>query len=68
MVAERGGGTPRCNQSAQKNSGYVTDLAQIFTKTTPNLIFLAGFQGSMLGNLINIKNFNWNPVVLKKFY
>ena len=22
------GGTPRCNRSAQKNSGYVTDFAQ----------------------------------------
>ena len=34
-------------------------------KTTPNLIFFAGFQWSMLGNSINFKNFDWNPVVLK---
>ena len=33
MVAERGGGTPRCNQSAQKNSGYVTERFHFyFTK------------------------------------
>ena len=40
-------------------------------KTTPNLILFASFQWSMLGNSIDIKKFNWNPVllavVLKKF-
>ena len=34
-------------------------------KTTPDLIFLAGFQWNLLRNSIKIKNFNWNPVVLK---
>ena len=37
-------------------------------KTTSNLIFFAGFQWSMLGNRINIKKFNWNPLVLKKIF
>ena len=40
---------------------------KICPKTTPTLIFFAGFQSSMLGNSINVKNFNWNPVVPKEF-
>ena len=28
--------------------------------------FFAGFQRNMLENSININNFNWNPIVLKK--
>ena len=35
-------------------------------KTTPTLIFFTGFQWNILGDLISINNFNWNPVVLKK--
>ena len=36
-------------------------------KTTPNLTFLlVSNEVPMLGNSINIKNFHWNPVVLKK--
>ena len=44
------------------------DLIQpkFWNKTTPTLIFFAGFQWNMLGNSININNFNLNPVVLKK--
>ena len=34
-------------------------------RTSPTLIFFAGFQWNMLGDLININNFNWNPIVLK---
>ena len=41
-------------------------------KTTPNFFsffffFYAGFQWNMLGNSININNFNCNPIVLKIF-
>ena len=36
-------------------------------KTTPSLVFFAGFQWNMLVDSININNFNWNPLVPKKF-
>ena len=36
-------------------------------KTTPTLIFFAGFQGNMLRDSIDINNFSWNLLVLKKF-
>ena len=41
------------------------NLAQILPQDHTWFDFFAGFQWSMLGNSINIKNFNWNPVVLK---
>ena len=41
--------------------------SKFFLKTTPTLISFARFQWNMLGNSIDIKNFNWNPVVLKFF-
>ena len=40
-------------------------LAKFCPKTTPILIFFAGFQWNMLEDSISINNFNWNPVVLK---
>ena len=40
--------------------------AKFCPKTTPTLIFIAGFQWNMSGDSININNFNWNPVVKKK--
>ena len=43
------------------------NLAHILTQDHTQFDFFAGFQWSILGDLINIKNFNWNPVVLKKF-
>ena len=36
-------------------------------KTTPILGILAGFQWNVLGDSININNFNCNPVILKIF-
>ena len=35
---------------------------KFYPKTKPDLIFFAGFQWSMSGNLVNTKNFNWNLV------
>ena len=45
------------------------NLAQIFPKdhTHFNLFLFAGFQWNMLGDSININNFNCNPVILKIF-
>ena len=42
------------------------NLTQILPQDHINLIFFADFQWSVLNNSINIKNFNYNPVVLKK--
>ena len=39
-----------------------------FPKTTPILIFFAGFQWNMLGDSININNFNCTPIILKNFW
>ena len=38
-----------------------------FCPTRPQSFFLAGFQRNMLGDSININNFNCNPVILKFF-
>ena len=43
------------------------DLAQILPQDHTHFEFFASFQWSMLGDSISINNFNWNPVVLKKF-
>ena len=44
------------------------NLAQILPQDHTHFIlfFFAVFQWNMLGDSIGIKNFNWNPVVLKK--
>ena len=34
--------------------------------TRPTLIFFCGFQWNLLEDSININNFNWNTIVLKK--
>ena len=40
---------------------------KFYPTTMPTLRFFAGFQINMLGNSINIKKLNWNPLVLKFF-
>ena len=42
------------------------NLAPNFVPRPNQIWFLAGFQLNMIGNSINIKNFYWNPLVLKK--
>ena len=41
------------------------NLAQILPQDHIHFDFFSGFWWNMLGNAININNFNWNPVVLK---
>ena len=43
------------------------NLAQILPQDHTQFDFFAGFQWNMLGDSININNFNCNPVVLKIF-
>ena len=43
------------------------NLAQILPQNHTRFDFFPGFQWSMLANSINIKNFNWSPVLLKNF-
>ena len=50
---------------------FFTTLDLIWPKFCPKItpiffFFFAVFQWNMLGDSIGIKNFNWNPVVLKK--
>ena len=40
-----GGGTPRCNWSAQKNSRYVSDMTKMSGEKTKYLEKLMGFRG-----------------------
>ena len=42
-------------------------LPKFCAKTTPTLVFFAGFQWNMLEDSINVNNCNWNSVVLKKY-
>ena len=45
---------------------FFTTLGQIWPQDPTHFDFFAGFQWNMLRDSININNFNWNLVVLKK--
>ena len=45
-----------------------SNLAQILPQDLTHFDFFAGFQWNMLRDSININNFNWNLVLLKKLW
>ena len=48
------------------NARFVTFFHNILPQGHTYFVFLPGFQWEMLGDLLDINNFNWNPVNLKK--
>ena len=44
------------------------NLAQILPQDNTHFIFFAGFQRNILRDLININNYDCNPVVLKRIW